>query len=107
MGGLLGGLDVVERSHVIVFDKFLVLQHASAALDKVRRQQFFRGWPVLRAHGRGKRWWLLRLWKTGRGSKRVELQTLLAASRGLFEAYALRGVIGLSPAACVLCVHSP
>ena len=57
----------------IVFDKFHVLQHASAALDDVRRQEFFRAGAVMRAFGRGKRWLLLRRWKTVRGSKRGEL----------------------------------
>ena len=38
----------------IVFDKFHVLQHASAALDDVRRQEFFRAGAVMREHGRGK-----------------------------------------------------
>jgi transposase len=33
---------------------------------------------------------LLRRWKTVRGSKRVELQTLFAANRRLFKAYVLR-----------------
>jgi len=74
----------------IVFDKFHVLQHASAALDDVRRQEFFRAGAVMRAHGRGKRWLLLRRWKTVRGSKRRELQTLFAANRRLFKAYVLR-----------------
>lgn len=74
----------------IVFDKFHVLQHASAALDDVRRQEFFRAGAVMREHGRGKRWLLLRRWKTVRGSKRVELQTLFAANRRLFKAYVLR-----------------
>jgi transposase len=74
----------------IVFDKFHVLQHASAALDEVRRQEFFRAGPVMRAHGRGKRWLLLRRWKTVRGSKRAELQALFAANRRLFKAYVLR-----------------
>src|SRR2546428_7991892 len=74
----------------IVFDKFRVLQHASAALDDVRRQEFFRAGPVMRKHGRGKRWLLLRRWKTVRGSKRAELQALFAANRRLFKAYVLR-----------------
>ena len=74
----------------VVFDKFHVLQHASAALDEVRRQEFFRAGAVMRAHGRGKRWLLLRRWKTVRGSKRRELQTLFAANRRLFKAYLLR-----------------
>jgi transposase len=74
----------------IVFDKFHVLQHASDALDEVRRQEFFRAGEVMRQHGRGKRWLLLRRWKTVRGSKRAELQALFAANRRLFKAYVLR-----------------
>jgi transposase len=61
----------------IVFDKFHVLQHASAALDEVRRQEFFRAGLVMREHGRGKRWLLRRRWKTVRGSKRAELKPCL------------------------------
>ena len=74
----------------IVFDKFHVLQHASAALDEIRRQEFFRSGPAMREHGRGKRWLLLRRWKTLRGSKRAELQALFTANRRLFKAYVLR-----------------
>jgi transposase len=74
----------------IVFDKFHVLQHASAALEDVRRQEFFRAGAVMRAFGRGKRWLLLRRWKTVRGSKRQELRTLFAVNRRLFKAYVLR-----------------
>lgn len=81
--------EVLPKAEV-VFDKFHVLQHASGALDDVRRQEFFRAGPVMRAHGRGKRWLLLRRWKTVRGSKRAELQTLFAANRRLFKAYVLR-----------------
>jgi transposase len=44
----------------------------------------------MREHGRGKRWLLLRRWKTVRGSKRAELQTLFAANRRLFKAYVVR-----------------
>lgn len=80
---------VLPRAEV-VFDKFHVLQHASAALDEVRRQEFFRAGPVMREHGRGKRWLLLRRWKTVRGSKRAELQALFAVNRRLFKAYVLR-----------------
>src|SRR5262245_19611306 len=38
----------------------------------------------------GKRWLLLRRWKTVRGSKRQELQQLFTANRRLFKAYVLR-----------------
>ena len=81
--------EVLTKAETI-FDKFHVLQHASAALDDVRRQEFFRAGPVMRAHGRGKRWLLLRRWKTVRGSKRAELRALFAVNRRLFKAYVLR-----------------
>ena len=74
----------------VVLDKFHVLQHAGAALDDVRRHEFFRAGPVMRRFGRGKRWLLLRRWKTVRGSKRQELRALFAANRRLFKAYVLR-----------------
>ena len=81
--------EMLPRAEV-VFDKFHVCQHASNALDDVRRQEFFRAGAVMRHHGRGKRWLLLRRWKTTRGSKRTELQALFAANRRLFKAYVLR-----------------
>lgn len=86
----LNAVSVTLPHAELVFDKFHVLQHASAALDEVRRQEFFRAGAVMRAHGRGKRWLLLRRWKTVRGSKRAELQTLFALNRRLFKAYVLR-----------------
>jgi len=81
--------DVLPKAEVI-FDKFHVLQHAGAALDEVRRHEFFRAGAVMRAFGRGKRWLLLRRWKTVRGSKRQELTQLFAVNRRLFKAYILR-----------------
>ena len=86
----LNAVGTALQSAEIVFDKFHVLQHASAALDEVRRQEFFRAGAVMREHGRGKRWLLLRRWKTVRGSKRAELQALFVANRRLFKAYVLR-----------------
>jgi len=86
----LNAVGTVLKGAKIVFDKFHVLQHASAALDEVRRQEFFRAGAVMRAYGRGKRWLLLRRWKTVRGSKRHELQQLFSANRRLFKAYVLR-----------------
>ena len=74
----------------VIHDKFHVLQHAGAALDEVRRHEFFRAGAVMRAFGRGKRWLLLRRWKTVRGSKRTELTQLFATNRRLFKAYVLR-----------------
>jgi transposase len=86
----LNAVKAVLPEAEVVFDKFHVLQHASAALDDVRRQEFFRAGAVMRAHGRGKRWLLLRRWRTVRGSKRRELEELFAVNRRLFKAYVLR-----------------
>src|SRR5262249_21147604 len=74
----------------VVLDKFHVLQHAGQALEEGRGREFFRAGPVMRRFGRGKRWLLLRRWRTVRGSKRQELRTLFAANRRLFKAYILR-----------------
>jgi len=57
---------------------------------KSAARSFFRAGAVMREHGRGKRWLLLRRWKTVRGSKRAELQALFVANRRLFKAYVLR-----------------
>jgi transposase len=74
----------------IVFDTFPVLQHASAALDAVRRQEVFRAGAVLRADGRRTRWVLRRPWKTLRGSKRHEWRQRCAVTRRVFNASVLR-----------------
>ena len=44
----------------------------------------------MRAYGRGKRWLLLRRWKTVGGSKRAALEQLFAVNRRFFKAYVLR-----------------
>lgn len=74
----------------VVFDKFHVLQHASRAIDEVRRNEFFRAGAIMREYGRGKRWLLLRRWKNLARDKRRELRELFAVNRRLFKAYVLR-----------------
>jgi transposase len=86
----LNAVTAVLPEAEVVFDKFHVLQHASAALDEVRRQEFFRAGAVMRQFGRGKRWLLLRRWRDVRGKKREALRALFAANRRLFKAYLLR-----------------
>jgi transposase len=81
----LNAVGTVLKQAETVFDKFHVLQQPSAALDDVRRQKFFRAGAVMREHGRGKCWVLLRRWKTARGSKCSALQTLFAANPRLFK----------------------
>jgi transposase len=46
----------------IVYDKFHILQHASQAVDEVRRAEFFRKGGAARDLVRGKRWLLLSSW---------------------------------------------
>ena len=86
----LNAVGAVLPKAEIVFDKFHVLQHASAALDDVRRQEFFRAGAGDAGARTRQALALLRRWKTVRGSKRGELQTLFAANRRLFKAYVLR-----------------
>jgi transposase len=42
-------VGAVLKKTEIVFDKFHILQQVSAALDEVRRQEFFRAGVVMRA----------------------------------------------------------
>jgi hypothetical protein len=87
------GLDCqsMPTSHAAMRHAVRWGRHAGrAALDEVRRQEFFRAGSVMRKHGRGKRWLLLPRWRTVRGSKRAELQALFSANRRLFKAYVLR-----------------
>jgi len=74
----------------VVFDKFHVLQHAGRAIDEVRRAEFFRAGPKMRAYGRGKRWLLLRRWAHLDPDQRTRVQELFAVNRRLFKAYVLR-----------------
>ena len=46
----------------IIYDKFHILQHASQAVDEVRRAEFFRKGGRARDIVRGKRWLLLSSW---------------------------------------------
>ena len=84
----LNAVSEVLKKAEMVFDKFHVLQHASAALDEVRARVL----PGGRGDGAGggKRWLLLRRWKTVRGSKRSELQQLFAVNRRLFKGTSAR-----------------
>jgi transposase len=86
----LNAVGSLLKESEIVFDKFHVLQHASAALDEVRRQEFFRAGALMRAYGRGKRWLLLRRWKTVRGKSARSFNSSSPPIGRLFKAYVLR-----------------
>jgi transposase len=74
----------------IVYDKFHILQHANAAVDEVRRAEFFRKGGRMRGLVKGKRWLLLTRWLNLTVSKRQELNTLFSMNRRLLKAYLLK-----------------
>ena len=74
----------------IVYDKFHIMQHANAAIDEVRRAEFFRKGGRTRGVVKGKRWLLLSRWVNLTASKRQELNRLFALNRKVFKAYLLK-----------------
>ncbi len=74
----------------IVYDKFHVIQHANAAIDEVRRAEYFRKGGRSRSVVKGKRWLLLTRWVNLTCGKRRELNALLALNRRLLKAYWLK-----------------
>jgi transposase len=74
----------------IVYDKFHIMQHANAAIDEVRRAEFFRKGGRWRGLVKGKRWLLLTRWVNLTSGKRRELNALFALNRRLLKAYLLK-----------------
>jgi transposase len=74
----------------IIYDKFHILQHASRAVDEVRRAEFFRKGGAARDLVRGKRWLLLTSWLHLDRSKRRQLNALFALNRRILKAYLLK-----------------
>ncbi len=74
----------------MVYDKFHIMQHANAAVDEVRRAEFFRKGGRMRNLVKGKRWLLLTRWVNLTTGKRQELNTLFALNRKLLKAYLLK-----------------
>jgi transposase len=74
----------------IVYDKFHIMQHANAAVDEVRRAEFFRKGMNMRGLVKGKRWLLLTRWINLSNAKRQELSALFSLNRKLFKAYLLK-----------------
>jgi transposase len=74
----------------IVYHKFHILQHASQAVDEVRRAEFFRKGGAARDLVRGKRWLLLSSWLNLDRGKRRQLNTLFALNRRILKAYLLK-----------------
>jgi transposase len=74
----------------IIYDKFHVLQYASAAVDEVRRAEFFRKGGRAREIVKGKRWLLLSSWVHLDRKKKQQLNQLFALNRKLLKAYLLK-----------------
>jgi transposase len=74
----------------IIYDKFHVLQHASKAVDEVRRAEFFRKGGPARDIVRGKRWLLLSSWVNLDRNKKRQLNQLFALNRRVMKAYLLK-----------------
>lgn len=74
----------------ILYDKFHVMQHANAAVDEVRRAEFFRKGGQARQLVKGKRWLLLSRWIHLSAAKRQQLNALFALNRRVFKAYLLK-----------------
>jgi len=74
----------------IVYDKFHIVRHAGAAVDEVRRQEFFgKGGPA-RELVKGKRWLLLTRWVHLTTNKKRQLNALFALNRRLLKAYLVK-----------------
>lgn len=74
----------------IVYDKFHVMQHASKAVDEVRRSEFFRKGGRMRGLVKGKRWLLLSRWVHLDSRKRQLLNELFRLNRRMMKAYLLK-----------------
>lgn len=74
----------------IIYDKFHIMQHANAAVDEVRRAEFFRKGGQMRGVVKGKRWLLLSRWVNLDSGKKRQLNTLFAMNRRVLKAYLLK-----------------
>jgi len=74
----------------VVYDKFHILQHANAAIDEVRRAEFFRRGGRMRGLVKGKRWLLLSRWVNLNTEKKRQLNQLFGLNRRMLKAYLLK-----------------
>ena len=74
----------------MIYDKFHIMQHANAAVDEVRRAEFFRKGGAAGAGVKGKRWLLLSRWVNLTTQKKRQLNALFALNRRVMKAYLLK-----------------
>jgi transposase len=78
----------------IVYDRFHIMQHANAAIDEVRKAEFFRQGSQKRKLIKGKKWLLLSRWTNLSEEHRGELNRLFQMNRRVFKAYLLKESLG-------------
>lgn len=74
----------------VIYDKFHIMKHAGAAVDEVRRAEFFRKGGPARELVKGKRWLLLSRWVHLNTQKKRQLNALFALNRRVMKAYLLK-----------------
>jgi len=74
----------------VVYDKFHIMKHAGAAVDELRRAEFFRKGGAARELVKGKRWLLLTRWVNLNTEKKRQLNAMFALNRRLMKAYMLK-----------------
>lgn len=79
------------RPHIrIIYDEFHILRHLNDAIDRVRRQEYFRLSEKDRRFIKGQRYTLLSNWNHLGPEGRKSLRTLFDANKRLFKAYLLK-----------------
>jgi len=74
----------------IIYDKFHIVQHANAAVDEVRRAEFFRKGGRMPGVVKGQRWLLLSRWVNLDTGQKRQLNHLFALNRRVMKAYLLK-----------------
>jgi transposase len=74
----------------IVYDKFHIMKHANAAVNEVRRAEFFRKGGRAREVVKGKSWLLLTRWVNLASKKKQLLNELFKLNRRIMKAYLLK-----------------
>jgi hypothetical protein len=89
---VIGSMDISQWTPNcrIVYDKFHIMQHAAAAVDEVRRAEFFRKGGASREVVQGKRWLLLSRWVHLDTNKNWQLNELFTLNRRVIKAYLLK-----------------
>jgi len=74
----------------IIYDKFHIMKRAGAAVDEVRRAEFFRKGGPARELVKGKCWLLLTRWVHLTARKKQQLNELFALNRRVMKAYLMK-----------------